>query len=450
MTSHSGLPLSDRFRTLVWLTALGSVSLGLYAALSWLPSLAAGVPEYCLAHLGLFCLMAAARHVLRNVPSSSGTPQLWVILLFAALFRLSLVQLEPSLSDDIYRYLWDGRVQAAGINPYRFAPQDLTLSPLRDALYHNINHREIPTIYPPVSQIYFWAMAVVAPGALGLKLGLCVVELATALALGRLLRRLGRSAGDLVLYAWNPLVVVETAASGHAEGLAALLLVLAAGQLQARRQAMAGGFLGAAVMAKIYPAFCAPAWIPSLGRRGLVAATAALIALAGLYWTGDLAPVIGLTTFAEHWNHNELGYRLLLALSPDRDFAKLVSAGLFVALACVLMLRTRAGDTFAVAESSLWLVFALLCLSPTVHPWYLTWMAPWLVLCPRLGPLLWTATGVLSYEILLGYRAAGVWEEKAWVVAAEYLPVCAGLLLDAAGVGRRPAETTSATLRTPT
>lgn len=376
--------------------------------------------------------MAAACWGLGQATSGARGWRLSTILLFAALFRVSLLPTEPSLSDDLYRYIWDGRVQLAGVSPYRHAPEDPALGALRDPLYHKINHRSVRSIYPPTSQLVFRLFATVAPGVLGFKLGLCALELMAVALLARLLVMLGRSVAPLPLYAWNPLVVVETAASGHAESLAALLLMLGLTLLLRQRRVAAGALLGAAILAKLYPAFCAPAWLPSLRRPGLLALVGSSVLISALYWTGDLTPVAGLTTFTEHWNHNEFVYRLLLAASPDRDVAKLAAAGLYLAAAAALLWRASGEELDRLAAGSLWLLFWMLCLSPTVHPWYVSWLGPWLVLWPRLGPLIWTATVPLTYEILLGYRATGVWEEKAWVVAAEYVPVCAALLADAA------------------
>jgi glycosyl transferase family 87 len=393
--------------------------------------------------------MAATGWVLGRDPVRGSKWRLGAIVLFATLFRLALVPTEPTLSDDIYRYLWDGRVQLAGQNPYRYAPDDPDLQPLRDALYHKINHRSVPTIYPPASQLLFRLLAALGAGVTGFKLGMCAVDLLVVLALAALLREMEQPLAHLVFYAWNPLVVLETASSGHAECLAALLVVLALGMLRMRRRAVSGALLGAAILAKLYPAFFTPVWLPSLKRRGLAAMAAACVVLAALYWTGDRAPLVGLGTFAEHWNHNEFVYRLLLALSPNRDVAKLASAFLFVLAACILMVRSRPDDLDGAVRRSEWLLFWLLCLSPTVHPWYVSWLAPFIALCPRLGPLIWTATVPLSYEILLGYRAAGVWEEKAWVVAVEYIPVCVALVADAA-LRLRRGDHSSAKLRTPT
>ena len=93
-----------------------------------------------------------------------------VIVIAGIVFRLCLVFSIPALSDDIYRYVWDGRVQWAGINPYEFAPVAEELAHVRDALiFPKINHPELPTIYPPIAQIAFWVGYGISGGILGIK-----------------------------------------------------------------------------------------------------------------------------------------------------------------------------------------------------------------------------------------------------------------------------------------
>ena len=137
-------------------------------------------------------------------------------LLVAALaFRVIAACAPPSLSDDVYRYVWDGRVQLHGFHPYRHAPEDPALDALRDADWTRINHPELRTIYPPLAQGLFLALAAVDAGPLGFKLTLGIADFAVVLSLCALLRTLGLPADRAILYAWNPLAVLETAASAR-------------------------------------------------------------------------------------------------------------------------------------------------------------------------------------------------------------------------------------------
>src|SRR5205814_4269447 len=157
---------------------------------------------------------------------------------FALVFRLALVPTQPLLSDDVYRYVWDGRVQAAGINPYRFVPADDALAPLRDAeVYPKINRRDYArTIYPPAAQAFFLVTHVVAgDGVVRMKLAAVAIDMLSIGLLVALLRRRRLDPARVAVYAWHPLVVWEFGHSGHVDALAVMLLVGALYALERRR-----------------------------------------------------------------------------------------------------------------------------------------------------------------------------------------------------------------------
>src|SRR5262249_25692034 len=134
-------------------------------------------------------------------------------------------------SDDLYRYAWDGRVLAAGIDPYARAPADPALAHLRDLEIHpRINHPTLRTIYPPLAEAGFRLVALVSPSPLALKLWILVNALALCALLARMCARRageGGSAWDAIAYAWNPLVIAEYAGSGHHDPTGIVWLVAA-------------------------------------------------------------------------------------------------------------------------------------------------------------------------------------------------------------------------------
>ena len=198
-----------------------------------------------------------------------------VILAGALLMRLALLFVEPYLSTDIYRYVWDGRVQAAGINPYRYVPSAPELAHLRDAaIFPNINRADYAvTIYPPAAQAIFLAVTRLGESVVAMKLGLLAFEAATVAALLALLRRLGSPATRIAAYAWHPLPVWEIAGSGHVDvAMCALLMaglllflhgrtLLAGVARHARRAGQADGAAGAACV-------LAPMELAAAARRG--------------------------------------------------------------------------------------------------------------------------------------------------------------------------------------
>src|SRR5258708_1038582 len=147
---------------------------------------------------------------------------LLIILIGGALFRLILVPLDPPrLSTDIYRYIWDGRVQGAGINPYLHLPVDSQLAGLRDdSIYPNINRKEYAhTIYPPVAQFFFFIVTRMTQSIPGFKGVLVLIDLLTVGLVAATLRAIGQPAERVIVYPWHPLPIFEFPVSGHIDPL---------------------------------------------------------------------------------------------------------------------------------------------------------------------------------------------------------------------------------------
>ena len=168
--------------------------------------------------------LAAAAVAERAEPARA----LWLILGVALLLRLFLLLLDPLLSTDIYRYVWDGKVQAAGINPYRYVPADAALASLRDAaIYPHINRADTAvTIYPPVAEMFFFLVTRFGENVATMKVALLACEGVTATMIVLLLRQLARPVTRIVAYAWHPLPLWEIANSGHVDALMVALMML--------------------------------------------------------------------------------------------------------------------------------------------------------------------------------------------------------------------------------
>ena len=147
------------------------------------------------------------------------------VLLAALIFRLTMWWSPPTLSDDIYRYIWDGRVQLAGINPYQYAPAAPEVAPLRDALHAKINHPEIPTVYPPLSQLFFRLVGAVQPGVGAVKLALILVECGLLLLLVRILKQRAMDRRRVFFFGFAPdrllegLAGIDVAGDGNRLGV---------------------------------------------------------------------------------------------------------------------------------------------------------------------------------------------------------------------------------------
>src|SRR5215468_5576634 len=206
------------------LAALGCVTVAVYRAGLQHTDTISHFLSLALLQVALY--LVAAWIILRSRDSRS---TLLIVLIFATVFRLSILFAPPYLSTDIYRYIWDGRVQAAGINPYRYAPADKALAPLRDkAIYPAINRREYAhTIYPPLAQFIYLAVTRVSEMVTWMKAALVGFEAVTLWALAALLASFGLPRQRVLLYAWHPLIVWEIAGSGHVDAAAIAFPALA-------------------------------------------------------------------------------------------------------------------------------------------------------------------------------------------------------------------------------
>lgn len=233
----------------VWLILTGALAISAYLALGIAGHRGAGGGVYwAMLALGTVALIAGSalaprtRHAVR------------IVVLVAALMRAVLVPLEPALSTDLHRYLWDGQVQAEGINPYVFAPEDPRLEELRDDNWRSINRTFARTIYPPVAQFAFaGAHAVGLRTASGWKALVSAVDLA---AIGLLVVALGAAGRDrrrVVAYAWNPLPVMAFGLSGHVDAFVVLAAMAATVLWWRRRSWWAAVAIGIAAGVKLFP-----------------------------------------------------------------------------------------------------------------------------------------------------------------------------------------------------
>lgn len=381
------------------------------------------------------------------------------ILAVAVVLRLLALPLTPGLSDDVYRYLWDGRVAASGSNPYLLTPDDESLAGLRDDLWTKTGHREIATVYPPLALGMFAGAAVLPEPLLAYKLGLAGVDLAGCVLLLALARRRGN--GLLALaYVWNPLLVVEGAGMGHVDVLGASLVISCVWLLSVGRNAAAGGAAALAVLAKLVPLVALPLWWRKMRHRGqrifAVCAAALLLpaTIAVLLWTRGVPP--GLVEYALRWEYNGPFYeplwrligvlRLDLAASGVVHLVRVIFGGeveatpwstlysyaypqflarlVLLAAAAVLWLRLWRRRQEPV-QAAFGAFGAVLLMSPTFYPWYLIWILPWAALTGARAVLLLSATLPLAY-----LPALAEVPYFPWVHAAVWLPPLCLFLID--------------------
>lgn len=350
------------------------------------------------------------------------------VVLVALAMRAAVLPATPSLSDDVYRYAWEGRVLAAGGNPYAHAPGDPALAPLRDRdVYPHVNHPELRAIYPPLAEAGFALVARMSHSLLALKVWVLLHDLALCAFLSWWCARRGGSAWDAIVYAWNPLVVVEYAGNAHHDPTGILWLVVALAWAERRPVVSALSAL-ASVLVKLValPAlpFLARAWPARVRAWG---GAALGVALAGYVWLAH-GPGSGLEAFANHWRHNESAFGLLAWAFGERG-ARLATVLLVAGILAVAL-----GRRVSAVDGTRLVLRSGLLLGPVLHPWYLGWV---LALEPLGASPAWL---LLSCTVLLGYGSfapppeGGAYHpDLAWRAVEYGLP---GLLAVATWLGR--------------
>lgn len=370
-----------------------------------------------------------------------------VVLVFAALFRLSLLFAPPFLSDDIYRYIWDGRVQAAGLNPYRYIPADDALKFLRDeTIYPKINRRDYaPTIYPPMAQMIFLLATRVSESVVWMKALMIMFEAVGLFALSALLASFKFPRQRVLLAAWHPLVVWEIAGSGHFDALVVAFIVLALLAHGRGRESLTGVLLASAVLVKLFPLVLFPAFYRRWSWRMPLAFLVTLAASYLPYLSVGARRVLGfLPTYVDE-EGLQSGTRFFLLQLADSFlgearvpraayivFALLVLGSL---AAWSLFKRDSNGRDYVWRAALLATTFTVL-LSPH-YSWYFAWLVPFLCFVPAktFAPLLYlTTASFMLYGTWLGDKPT----QMLWLNTSIYLPFALLLFLS---WRRRTAET---------
>ena len=364
-----------------------------------------------------------------------------LILGGAMLLRASLIFMTPNLTDDYFRYIWDGLLFAHGYNPYLILPSQFINSShivtgITDSLYAGLNSPNYYTVYPPVCQFIFGLSARLAGGnVLGniviIRLVILLAEFGVIIFLYRLASKLAVSPKVVAIYAFNPLVIIELTGNLHLEAVMLLFLVLAIYLLVLRKQLYAAASFGLAVGVKLLPLIFLPLLIKRLGLAkstifyAIVGATLVILFLP--FYSVELIPNFfsSLRLYFQTFEFNASLYYLLRWIGYQFTGYNVI-ATLGIALAILTLLTII---VIAVREKTVtWLSLfqgMLMCLTvyflfaTTVHPWYITSLVLISLFTSYHYPILWSVVIIVSYA---AYRTVS-YSENLWLVAVEYVVV---------------------------
>lgn len=357
-----------------------------------------------------------------------------IVVAFAVLFRLSIVFSPPYLSDDIYRYIWDGRVQAAGINPYRYLPSAPELAPLRDdKIYPKINRRDYaPTIYPPLAEALFFVTTRISESVVWMKLTMLLFEVVAGWAIFQLLTSFGLPRQRLLIYAWHPLVIWELAGSGHVDAIAIAFIALTFLAWRKSAKVGAGLALASATLIKLFPLVL----FPALLRRGrwiipLIFLTTILCAYLPYLSVGPKA-VLGFLPGYAHEQGLVSGQQFYLLNVARRLFgpnlpliAYLIGVALIMGAIAYWAIRQNRRDEDHL-KSALVLATATTVLFAPHYSWYFAWLIPFLCFTPLVSVFYLTIAGFVLYGTWLG----GSPDQMFFMNSIIYLPFFVFLTID--------------------
>ena len=313
-------------------------------------------------------------------------------LLLAAIWHVAFLHLPPGPDDDIHRYVWDGRLQRLGYNPYLVIPSDTASRSLHTSETRGLNNPDFPSPYPPGAQLFFRAVASIRESTFALKIAFVLCECAIVFLLLDILRRTGKGTHLVLAFAWNPLLAVEVAGSGHIDIVGALLLVVSAAALLRRWRTIAAVALALAIAVKFLPIVLLPLYWKRIRIRDAAVAAAVIAILYVPFLNHGRIPLGSLGTYVQTFRFNAPVFTALARVAPPQLLAVLA---VLVGLATAAWLR-RAQPEWS-PDQFAWPMAASLFFAPAVFPWYLLWLLPFLTSASTLLLVIWTVSIIPIY-----------------------------------------------------
>jgi alpha-1,6-mannosyltransferase len=337
-------------------------------------------------------------------------------LLLAAVWHVEFLRVPAGADDDIHRYVWDGRLQRLGYNPYIVVPSDPAAKGLHTSETRNLNNPDLPSPYPAGAQLFFRAVTAIQESTFALKTAFVVCEFAIVFVLLDMLRHSRQGAHVVLVYAWSPLLAIEVAGNGHVDIVGALMLLASAAALGRRWRATAAVGLGLAIAVKLLPIVLLPLYWKRVRIRDAALAAAVVGLLYVPFLNHGRIPIGSLGTYVQNWRFNGPVFAMLDHVAPPQ---LLTGLAVLVGFVTATWLRSAAPEwspgKFA------WPMAAFLFCAPAVFPWYLLWLLPFLTSSSTLLIIVWTVSIIPTY-VMWHFRTLGrPWGPlPGWVMLLEY------------------------------
>lgn len=359
-------------------------------------------------------------------------------LIVAAVWRVPFLMTPLGPDDDIARYIWDGRVQRFGYNPYTVIPADPAFAGLHTRETRGLNNADVPSPYPAGAQLFFRAVTAIHESAFAFKIAFVLCDLAIVLLLLSMLHRAGQGEHWVLAYAWHPLLATEVAGSGHIDIVGVLLLLVSLAALRRRWRAIAAIAFALAAAVKLLPLVLIPLYWRRLRiRDGLLA----LLVFGVLYLpflNAGRIPIGSLGVFVQRFRFNGLVFAVLERVaSPQMVAALAILVGLVTAAALRWKPPECESDAWA------WPMAASVACAPVVYPWYLLWLLPFLRSVTTLPLTVWTLSIFSTYLVWYLRPLGHAWHVPIWILLLEYGSVLTAALIVWLRWRARPATATA-------
>ncbi len=337
-------------------------------------------------------------------------------LVLAAVWHIEFLRVPAGADDDIHRYVWDGRLQRLGYNPYLVIPSDPAAKGLHTPETRTLNNPDLPSPYPPGALLFFRAVTAIQESTFALKVAFVVCEFAIVFVLLDVLRYNRQGAHLVLVYAWSPLLAIEVAGNGHVDIVGALALLVSAAALGRRWRATAAVGFGLAVAVKLLPIVLLPLYWKRVRIRDAALAAGVVGLLYVPFLNQGRIPIGSLGTYVQSWRFNGPVFAMLDQVAPPQLLAGLA---VLVGLGTATWLRFAApGDS---PDIFAWPMAGSLLCAPAVFPWYLLWLLPFLRSPSTLLIMVWTVSIIPTY-VMWHLRTPGQpWGAlPGWIMLLEY------------------------------
>jgi len=377
--------------------------------------------------------LATVMWVLRSkTPDCSAESIRLVILISVIAYVTFLLQKAPTLSGDIYRYIWDGKLINYGISPYQYPPDASQLVKLRDSNWYLVENNNIISPYPPLLELLNALTYLVSPTVFAFKLLTVVFAIFTVLMLPFFLKKMGYDPRLSAIFAWNPIFILEFGSSAHDDTIAVFLVCASLYLFVEKRMTLSACVMALAVVSKLFPLLMVPLFV----RRWRIRATILLSAIVIVFYVpfallgGSIFGPVSVYLFTSTPIFNGGAFAIFqnlfswLGANNAITAARIVEYSIFVAVLAWFLWKAVRGnhDDVELMRYAAILLSVYLAFSSTIQPWYLSWIfVPFVVLMPTWSWIIFSGTIFLTYLTFTQTPIApGYWAEITWVKVVEF------------------------------